>query len=407
MALDPASPADWAETRGVMSKPWLGVSLMHEPQFAVAAAPLFREGVIDAVEWAIDSAWSSPPAPWFVHLLDRFADAGRLFGHGVTFSALSVAPTPARSRWLRHFEDEVRRRPYVHVSEHYGCMTTPRFTRGAPAPMPHSRAALAVMRRAFGELESRAPCPVGIENLGLALCATDAQVHGAWLERAIHADTGFILLDVHNLYCQARNFGIVPEVLLASFPLERVREIHVSGGSELPAWPGDARIVRCDTHDDAAPPEVFALARQALQWCPNVQLVVYERLGHTLGTEEAQAAFRDDVMKLRALIDGLPDQRGAEAPARQAITIDVADDDEASLASFQDAMLGILRGQAAAHVATWKSPPGDQALCFQVRHSLQSATRGTPYARWIAAADDRALGIATRAVATHLRDAQG
>ena len=389
-----------------MTRPWLGVSLMHEPQFAVAAAPLFREGVIDAVEWALDSAWTTPPAPWFEHLLDRFGEAGRLFGHGVMYSALSVEATPARAQWLEFFEAEARRRPYVHISEHYGCMRTPRFAGGAPAPMPYSKATHAVGRRALGELEARAHCPVGIENLGLALSPGDARAHGAWLERMVSPDTGFILLDVHNLHCQARNFDIPADELLASFPLDRVREIHVSGGSDLPAWPGDSRTVRCDTHDDAAPPEVLSLARQALQWCPNVQLVVYERLGHTLGTEAAQAAFRDDVMKLRALLDGLRDRPSPPAPARQAITIDVADDDEASLAAFQDAMLGILRGQAAAHVATWKSSPGDPALCSQVRHSLESAARGTPYEPWIAAADDRALGIAARAVATHLRDAQ-
>lgn len=41
----------------------------------------------------------------------------------------------------------------------------------------------------------------------------------------------FIILDLHNLYCQIHNFNIPFEEILTGYPLNKVREIHISGGS--------------------------------------------------------------------------------------------------------------------------------------------------------------------------------
>ncbi len=182
-----------------------------------------------------------------------------------------------------------------------------------------------------------------------------------------------------------------------------MQELHVSGGSDLPAWPGDPRTVRCDTHDDRAPAEVFELVRKALEHCPRIKVVIFERLGTTLTSEDAYEAFRSDVQTLRTILDETPTPSEPRALRSSPAMPDLIEDDAAALASFQDEMLSILLDHGAPHLPTWKTQTQEYALCTQIRNRLQTSARGTPYETWIAGADDRALGIAARAVATHLR----
>jgi uncharacterized protein (UPF0276 family) len=64
---------------------------------------------------------------------------------------------------------------------------------------------------------------------------------GAWL-----------LLDIANVYANARNRGTDPLALLDALPLDRVAYVHVAGGAE-------ADGIYHDTHTDAVPQAVLDL----------------------------------------------------------------------------------------------------------------------------------------------------
>jgi uncharacterized protein (UPF0276 family) len=110
---------------------------------------------------------------------------------------------------------------------------------------------------------------------------------------------GFLLLDLHDIYCQVKNFDLEPEPLLKSYPLARVRELHVSGGSWSESTLANTPPIRRDTHDEAVREDLWPLLHKALQLCPNVQAVIFERLGGTIPTEHDAAQFRDDYARLR------------------------------------------------------------------------------------------------------------
>lgn len=314
------------------------LSLMHEEDFRLAAAPLFAEGIVDAVEWSFDTLWEHPIPAWLEGLLGAYGEAGRLFGHGVHCSPLSAAFEPRQARWLEQLAAESARRPYAHVSEHYGFMTAAPFARGAPLPMPRSEAVLRVGRDRLRRMRERLRCPLGIENLALAWNRDEALGHGAFLDALLDADD-FLVLDLHNLWCQAVNFELPADALLATFPRDRVRELHVSGGSDLPAWGDGSAQVRCDTHDHRVPEPVFELLARALAVFPHVRVVVFERLGGTLVAGE-QAAFRDDFRRVRALVEASPPH---EAPSpREPVARAAAIDDEPALAALQSALLEAL-----------------------------------------------------------------
>jgi len=100
------------------------------------------------------------------------------------------------------------------------------------------------------------PVPFAVENVAALL-----QWPGAtWSEpefvrRVVEgADCG-LLLDVSNLYANARNFGGDALVALSAFPLERVKYLHVAGGVQR------GRLYH-DTHAHPLPLEVVALVKR-------------------------------------------------------------------------------------------------------------------------------------------------
>ena len=60
-----------------------------------------------------------------------------------------------------------------------------------------------------------------------------------WVTGISEASGAELLLDLHNLYANAVNFGADPAALLLRFPLARVRAVHLSGGEWIPE-PADA-----------------------------------------------------------------------------------------------------------------------------------------------------------------------
>src|SRR5947209_2372849 len=97
-------------------------------------------------------------------------------------------------------------------------------------PTPYVEAAVAVGRERLARFAEATGTEVGLENLPGALAPADATNQAAFLEEILAPSDSFLLLDIHNVYAQAVNLGLDPFALLATFPGERVRIIHVSGG---------------------------------------------------------------------------------------------------------------------------------------------------------------------------------
>lgn len=272
----------------------VGLSLMRDDAYREAVLPLLEQGVVDALEWSFDQGWGTDELPqWIPPLLDHYAGAGRLWGHGVTFSAGSVDGESRHSAWLDRLAREVALRPLRGVSEHVGFMVAGALDAGAPLPLVDGEGARAVLRRNLARLAAVARVPVGLENLALALDADEPWQQGPLLAEVLAHVDGYLVLDLHNLWCQIANFGLDADALLATYPLERVRCMHVAGGSWWPATTDAATGFRRDTHDHAVPAEVLSLLSRALPRCPATELVVLERLGNTLSELEAEGLRRD------------------------------------------------------------------------------------------------------------------
>ena len=278
--------------------------MMLTSEFQHAAEPLFNDGRVDVVEWSFDMGWGRILSPWLRAILTNYSDRGMLLGHGVSYSALDAGETDRQRIWLSRLAQEVAQFKYAHISEHFGFMGGGNFHFAAPLPVPRTPTSVAIGRQRLRELADVARVPVGLENLAFAFNIHDVQQQGPFLEELLQPVDGFLLLDLHNLYCQSCNFDVELLTLLEAYPIHRVRELHVSGGSWSEHPPGSGQRVRRDTHDDLVPEEVFAALPEVLRRCPNVQAVILERMDGTIDITNAAAVggFRDDFRRLRSIV---------------------------------------------------------------------------------------------------------
>ncbi len=268
-----------------------------------AALPLLAEGRVEAIEWSFDTVyWAEQLPGWFAELLSTYSAQNRLLGHGVFFSLLSGRWTAEQQQWLTHLEQLAAQFSFGHITEHFGSFTGQNFHSGAPLPVPYTPTTLRIGQDRLRRIQEACRCPVGLENLAFAYSLDEVKHHGEFLEKLLEPVNGFLILDLHNLYCQLHNFSVSYETLLALYPLDRVREIHISGGS----WEDSALVpgqrIRRDTHDEAVPEEVFQLLARTMPQCPHLKYVVLEQLGSGLKTEASRRQFRHDFRRLARLV---------------------------------------------------------------------------------------------------------
>jgi uncharacterized protein (UPF0276 family) len=99
-----------------------------------------------------------------------------------------------------------------------------------------------------------------------------------WSRQILDATDTPMLLDLHNLYANAVNAGRDPLADLATFPLERVRCVHLSGGMWISHDGGERRLL--DDHVHSPPEAVFELLRSLEMQTTASFDVVLERDGH-------------------------------------------------------------------------------------------------------------------------------
>jgi uncharacterized protein (UPF0276 family) len=101
-----------------------------------------------------------------------------------------------------------------------------------------------------------------------------------WITGILQASGAPLLLDLHNLYANALNFGESPAALMLRMPLHLVRSVHLSGGKWI-AEPGDAGRQRLlDDHVHDVPADVFDLLALLAQHAPQPLDVIIERDGN-------------------------------------------------------------------------------------------------------------------------------
>jgi uncharacterized protein (UPF0276 family) len=239
----------------------------------------------------VEHAFQGELSPGYVHALNRASARGDLVGHAVMASPMTTPRDGIHHDWLRRTKGLLERWPVRWLTDHFGVCRADRC-QAAPMPLPASKELVQVVRDHLSWVRDELQVQVGLENLALAFSVEDVLWQPDLVDAMVRPVGGTVLLDLHNLWCQAINFDLDPVSLIERWPLDLVKELHVAGGS----WSDFASgRLRRDTHDGPMPSEVLALVPEALARCPNAEVVTFERLRGTVHDAEA---LRQEVRSL-------------------------------------------------------------------------------------------------------------
>jgi uncharacterized protein (UPF0276 family) len=222
----------------------------------------------------------APLAMGFVpELLEEFLEATSqtpVVVHGVELSMGSYGGW--NEGYIDVLDQFASRRAFPWHSEHLGFLYARRGDEirhaGVPLPLPFTREAVELVAPRIRSIDDRYGIPFLVENAAYYL--PDLPTDPSWDEAVFlgevveRADCG-LLLDLFNLWVNARNHHTDVEATIDRLPLERVVEIHVAGGDEV-----DGFVL--DSHSAGVPDPVWDLLDDVLARAPNVAGVVFEVL---------------------------------------------------------------------------------------------------------------------------------
>ena len=245
----------------------------------LAASLYLHLDALDVVEIIADDYFSAAASK-----LRSMRGLGRevpLVLHGVALGLASVTPV-ARKR-LDRLAKVVNALEPMQWSEHLA------FVRGGAYEIGH----LAAPPRNFATVEgaanniARVRAVVGadpaLENVATLVDPPESPLaEPDWVAAVLTASSSPALLDLHNLYANAVNFGHDPGEYLLRFPLERVRMVHISGGHWIRLDSSEFGLATrrlLDDHVHDVPDAVFAMLTTLGQCCPQPLTVILERDG--------------------------------------------------------------------------------------------------------------------------------
>lgn len=279
-----------------------GIAFMYEPIFLDAIEPLLRNEEIEALEWAFDTLIDMDQLPERHHaILNYFSHKNQLYGHGVFYSPMAAKWLPKQQNWIDKLDEYLQRYSFGHLSEHFAFMSSLDAHHGMPLPFYIGQEAIDITINRMRIFAEKTNLPVGLENLAFTFTPSEIARQADNMTRVLEAVNGFVVLDLHNIYCQAVNFDLSMESIIALYPLERVKEIHISGGSWSQTDYAD-RPVRRDSHDSSIPAEIFIELEKTILKTPNLDLVVMERNGHTFTSEKIAAEFRAEFLEMKKIV---------------------------------------------------------------------------------------------------------
>jgi uncharacterized protein (UPF0276 family) len=225
----------------------LGVGIGWRPDIAgfVASLPGLR-----FTEVVAESVHHRPPDA-LLALRDRGVT---VIPHGVKLSLGGAEPVdPARVAHLARCADLLGA---PLVSEHIAFVRAGDLEAGHLLPVPRTRAALDALTANIRRTSAELPVPLAVEPIAALFDWPGAEYdEGAFLTELLDRTGALLLLDVANVYANARNRGADPAALLDRLPLGRVAYVHVAGGAERDG-------LYHDTHADPVPGEVLALVTE-------------------------------------------------------------------------------------------------------------------------------------------------
>ena len=252
-----------------------GVGIGWRPEIAGFVAGLaglrFTEVVAESVP-----AHGPRPVP-----LSGLRDRGvAVVPHGVRLSLGGAEPVDPHR--VTDFAAVAEKLGAPLASEHIAFVRAGGVEAGHLLPLPRSREAVAAMVANVRRVQAELSVPLALEPIATLFDWPDDELTEAqFIAEILDATDAQLLLDVANVYANARNCGTDPLALLDALPLDRVAYVHVAGGAEH-------RGLYHDTHTDPVPADVLDLVSELCERHRPPALML-ERDGHYPPADQLRA----------------------------------------------------------------------------------------------------------------------
>jgi uncharacterized protein (UPF0276 family) len=222
--------------------PDLGLGIGWRPQIAWLIERRHDLGFVELLAEDFDSH-SPLPAP--VEQLRRRGVT--VVPHGVSLSLGGAEPLDrGRLSCLARLAERLQA---PLVSEHIAFVRAGGLETGHLLPVPRTREALELVVANVREAQAALPVPLALENIATLFEWPNPEMDEAtFLTEVLEQADVLLLLDIANVYANARNHGYHPRTLLDRIPLGRIAYVHVAGGVEQDGMYHDTH-----THEVGAP----------------------------------------------------------------------------------------------------------------------------------------------------------
>ena len=189
-------------------------------------------------------------------LLERIRSEHAVSLHGVCMSI--GGPQPLDREHLGRFCALVERYEPELISEHLAWSTHQSTFFNDLLPLPYTEATLDRVCSHIDQVQQALRQQILLENPSTYVAFEESTMKETDFIRAIVSRTGCaLLLDINNVFVSANNHGYAALDYLASFPLDKVREIHLAGHAERSDDEGERLLI--DSHDGPVADVVWKL----------------------------------------------------------------------------------------------------------------------------------------------------
>ncbi len=202
--------------------------------------------------------------------------------------------------------------------------------------IPFEEVAVQWVKRNYYAIRQWLGRPFALENVTYAFPVPHCSLSEAdFLRRLCEETDCTLLLDVTNVFNNSRNHGYDPIEFFERLPMERVSQMHLAGGHQLPDGKWE------DSHSAPVMEEVWPLFDEAVKRAVNTRIVILER--------DSKLKPFDSVMHdIRRAREIFYSHRPLEAPHRElsditggeALAPDPLANEFAGMRSYQRALMG-------------------------------------------------------------------
>lgn len=226
--------------------PTLGLGIGWRPELALAIDRRRDLGFIEIVAEDI-AALASIPVP-----IEQLRERGvAVIPHGVSLSLGGAEPLDQGR--LNALANLAERLHAPLVSEHIAFVRAGGIETGHLLPLPRTWEALELLVAHVREAQAALSVPLALENIANLFEWPNAEMDEVtFLTEIFERTEALLLLDIENVYANARNHGYDARAFLDRLPLDRLAYVHIAGGVEREG-------LYHDTHAHAVPPAVLDL----------------------------------------------------------------------------------------------------------------------------------------------------